>query len=199
MLTFLGVLIVSLYSTFFTTHKFLTPISVTMNLKIDVFGALLPLSIGLACAALYFRRGGAKMTYSLCFLFSLAIALTVSQVTAEGLTINPGIFLFGVSIIIALFVPLSMRFKKKSVLGFKESYVQSLLVACSCIPFSLVIADLFNFHFFNNAIIGGNGLADGVLLSTIYSPFTVTQIALIFSLVLQAVSRTPIRRGVCGA
>ena len=138
------------------------------------------------------------MTYTLCFLFSLAIALTVSQVTAEGLMINPGIFLFGVSSIVVIFVAFSMRFKKKSVRGLKESYVSSLLVASSCIPFSLLIADLYNFHFFNNAIIGGNGLADGVLLSTLYSPFTVTQIMLLFSLVLQAVNRTPVRGYVCG-
>jgi len=169
-----------------------------MNLKIDVFGAILPLSIGLACAVLYLKQGGAKMTYILCFLLSLAMALAVSQVTAEGLMINPGIFLFGVSSIVVIFVAFSMRFKRKSVCGLKESYVSSLLVASSCIPFSLVIADLCNFHLFNNAIIGGNGLADGVLLSTLYSPFTVTQIMLIFSLVLQAASQTPFLRRVCG-
>ncbi len=197
-LSFLGIFDLSLYSTFFTLHKLLTPISVLMNLKIDVFGAILPLFIGLACAALYFRRGGAKITYTLCFIFSLIIALTVSQVTAQGLMINPSILLFGVSSVVVVFVAFSMRFKKKSVLGLKESYVSSLLVASSCIPFTLVIADLCNFHLFNNAIIGGNGLADGVLLSTLYSPFTVTQIMLIFSLVLQTVSRTPVARRVYG-
>jgi hypothetical protein len=156
-----------------------------MNLKVDIFGAGLPLFIGLACATLYLRQGGAKVTYALCFLFSLAIAFAVSHVTAEGLMINPAIILFGVSTIVVFFVPFFMWLKKKSVWEFKESYVQSLLVASSCIPFSFGIVDLCYFPFFNNAVIGGNGLADGVLLSTMYSPFTITLIALIFSLVLQ--------------
>lgn len=195
-LALLGIFDVSLYSTFFTVHKFLTPISFMMNLKIDIFGAMLPLFIGLACATLYLRQGGAKMTYALCFLFSLAIVFAVSHVTVEGLMINPAIILFGVSIIVVFFVPFFMWFKKKSVWEFKESYVPSLLVASSCIPFSLVIVDLCYFPSFNNAVIGGNGLADGVLLSTMYSPFTITLIALIFSLVLQTRSQARTRRRV---
>jgi len=130
------------------------------------------------------------MTYALCFLFSLAIAFAVSHVTVEGLLINLTIILFGVSSIVVFFVSFFRWVKKKSVWELKESYVSSLLVASSCIPFSLVIVDLFYFHSFDNAIIGGNGLADGVLLSTMYSPFTVTLIALIFSLVFQAGSQT---------
>jgi hypothetical protein len=189
-LTLFGILDVRLYSTFFTVHKFLTPVPIIMNLKIDIFGAILPLFIGLACAVLYLRQGGPKMTYAICFLFSLTIALAVSHVTTEGLMINPAIILFGVSSTVVFLVPFFLRFKEKSVWKLKESYVLSLLIASSCIPFSLVIVDLCYFPFFNIAIIGGYGLADGVLLSTLYSPFTVTQITLIFSLVLQAVSQT---------
>ena len=188
-LALLGTYFVSLYSTFFTAHKFLTPVSIMVNLRIDVFGALLPLFIGLACVILYLRQGGEKMTYALCFLFSLAIALTVTHVTAVGLVINQAIILFGVSSMVVFFVPFSKWLKKKSVWALKRSYVSSLLVAASCIPFSLILADLYYNHFFINAVIGGNGLADGVLLATMYSPFTIALLALIFSLVFRTGSQ----------
>ena len=107
-----------------------------MNLKIDIYGTMLPFFIGSACTALYLKQGGAKMTYALCFLFSLTIAFAVNRVAAEGLMINPAIILFGVSMVVIFYVPFFVGLKKKTVWGFKESYVPSLLVASSCIPFS---------------------------------------------------------------
>ena len=188
-LTTLGTYLVSLYSTFFTAHKFLEPIPLVMNIKIDIFGALLPLFIGLTLAALYFWQGGSRMTYALCFFFSLAIAFAASSVTPRGITINPTITLFGVSIAVVFFVRSFVWVKRKSVWEFKESYLSPLLVASSCIPFSLILVDFCYSPFFNNAVLGGNGLADGVLLSTMYSPFIMALITLIFSLALQTESQ----------
>lgn len=188
-LTLIGTYLVSLYSTFFAAHKFLAPMPLIMNIKIDILGGILPLFIGLTCAALYFWQGGSRMIYSLCLLFSLAIVFAVSGVTAGGLMINPPVVLFGVSIVVVFFVRSFVWMKRKSVWKFKESYLSPLLVASSCIPFSLILVDLSYSPFFNNAIVGGNGLADGVLLSTIYSPFTVVLITLIFSFILQVQSQ----------
>ena len=184
-----GTYLVSIYARFFTLHKFLTAIPFMMNLKIDVFGAVLPFFAGLACATLYMRRGGTKTTYALCLLFSLVIAFATSHVTPDGLVINLTTLLFGIGIPVVVLVPISTWIKKGPFLKFNESYISSLLIAFSCIPFSLITVDLAYFPFFNNPVMGGNGLADGVLLSTMYSPFTITLIALMFSLILNTFSQ----------
>ena len=60
-----------------------------------------------------------------------------------------------------------------------------LLLGLSCIPLGLIALDFSSFPLFSKAIIGGNGLADGVLLSTFYAflmvnfLFSVLAIALI--------------------
>jgi hypothetical protein len=189
MLTTLGTYLIGLYSTFFTAHKFLAPISLTMNIKMDILGGVLPLLIGLTCIALYLWQGGSNTTYALCFLFSLAIAFAATSVTADSLIINPAVPLFGVSIVVVFLVRSFVRVRRKSILEDKESYVSSLLVAASCIPFSLILVDLCYSPFFNNVVVGGNGLADGVLLTTMYSPFTIALITLIFSFALQTRSQ----------
>jgi hypothetical protein len=188
-----GMYLLTLYTTFFNIHKFLTPISVPANFKIDFFGAIFPLFVGLACVAVYLRYGFLKINYFVCFLFSLAIAFLISQVTAEGLMSSPGIFSIWVSIVVVFLATFFRKLKKKSIWEFKESYIASLLVASSCAPLSKIIVDLYYVGIFSNAVIGGNGLADGVLLSIMYSPLAVTFITSLFVLSLQVYSQKKLK------
>jgi hypothetical protein len=184
-----GMYLLTLYTTYFSVHKFLTPISVPANFKIDVFGAIFPLFVGLACAALYLRYGFSKTNYVVCFIFSLAIAFQIGQVTAEGLMSPPGIFSILISIVVVFLATFFRKLKKKSIWEFKESYIAPLLIASSCAPLSKIIVDLYYIRFFSNSVIGGNGLADGILLSTMYSPLAVTFITSLFALFLQLYSQ----------
>jgi hypothetical protein len=181
----IGMYLLILYTTFFDTHKFLTIISTPANFKIDVFGAILPLCVGLTCFALYLRYGFSKMNYVICFLFSLAIAFQISHVTTGGLMSLPGIFSILISFVIVFEVTIFRKIKRKSIWDLNESYIATLLIASSCAPLSNLIADLYFVGVFQNAVIGGNGLADGVLLSTMYSPLAVTFVTALFLLSLQ--------------
>jgi hypothetical protein len=188
----LGMYLLTLYTIFFDTYKFLVPIVVTANLSIDAFGAVLPITIGFALALLYFRYRFSRINYAVCFLFSVAIGILTSEITTKGLMSSPSIFSIWVSIAAVFSVTFLRKFERKPILGFKQRYVASLLIASSCSPLSKGIVDLLimSSQFFNNLIIGGNGLADGVLVSTMYSPLSVTLITLVLTLLLDVFSQT---------
>lgn len=171
-----GMWLLDLYRMFFDTHKVLLPISIPANFKIDFFGAIFPLFVSLVCVAVYFKNGFSKINYVPCFLFSLAIAFSIGQVTPEGLMSSPSIFSISVSIIVVSLVTFFRKLSKKPIWEFKGSYIASLLIVTSCSPISKIIVDLYyvGVGTFGNPVIGGNGLADGVLLSTMYSPLAVT-------------------------
>ena len=52
----------------------------------------------------------------------------------------------------------------------RKNLLASLLLAVVCVPLSLVAVDLFYASSFANAVIGGNGLSDGIIVSTLYAP-----------------------------
>ncbi len=57
---------------------------------------------------------------------------------------------------------------------YEKVFVSSLMLALACVPVSLLLVDLAYLPYFSGVVIGGNGLADGLMLSTLYAPFAVT-------------------------
>jgi hypothetical protein len=127
--------------------------------------------------------------------------LQVSKPAAGGLMSNPAIFSSVVSLCVVSLVNFFMRLNHNSIWTLKKSYFASLLVGGGCVPFSLIIVDLYYVRFFNRSIIGGNGLADGVILSTIYEPLIITIIMAAFSIFLNLSSSTrkgKLTKAACG-
>jgi hypothetical protein len=177
-ISIVGIYAISIYGLFFDTHKLQFPLSIT-NFKMDIYGAIAPFLVGLFFAAIYFWKKMAKITYIICFLFAVAISFLLGQPTNIGLVSNPAIFSFAVSLIALFFVIFLDKFKEKLSWKFnnKQYFIAALIVTTSCIPLSKIIVDFYYLPFVVNPIIGGNGFADGVLLSTMYSPLTVIMVS----------------------
>jgi hypothetical protein len=170
--TLVGVYLISVCSTYFDEHKFLVPFGV-LGLKVDVFGAAIPALIGLCFLALYFRRKSPVFPFVVCFLFSVATGFFLGQPTNVGLMSNPVTFSFIISSISVFIVLLFSALKEKQDWKIRKKYFwPSVFLAIACAPLAKIIVDLFYLPIFTNAVIGGNGLADGVLLSIIYAPLT---------------------------
>jgi hypothetical protein len=185
---FLGMFLIGVYMKFFDTHKILNSIAINSSVSIDVFGAIIPIILAIALVVLYFSLGFSRVVYPLSFLFSLVIALLMAEITAVGLMSSPGVFAIYVSMVTVLLVTFFTKLQKKPVLQFKNRLIASILIASSCCPLSKIVVDFIVFSSFNNPTIGGNGLADGVLLSLMFSPFAVLVTIMILQILLEAIS-----------
>lgn len=187
-----GIYALTVYSTFFDKNKVQLPIPITANVSVDLIGAVLPLIISLASVLYYFKNGYEPAPLIIAFLLSLSTALLLGGIASGGLLLNPAVLAYIVSAITVLVLsPLSMN-KRKLALSGRQSFYTSLFAVLSCVPLSLIIVDLISLQFFSNPTIGGNGLADGVLLSAMYSPLVVILMFATLSMVLFCV--TLIRR-----
>jgi len=165
-----GVFAVSVYSKYFDSHKIVFPIDF-FGVKMDVIGAIVPLIIGIFFAIFYFRSNFPKLTYIACFLLAIAISFVLGQPTNIGLVSNPATFSFFVSLIAIFFTIFFAALKEKSKWKMNINYfTASLVLAISCIPLAKIVVDFYYVSLVVNPVIGGNGLADGVLLSTMYAP-----------------------------
>lgn len=187
-------LIIGVYTPYFNSNKVLNPVFIMSSFGIDLVGAILPLVIALICSVIYFKRQLPKLpklTYLLCLYVSFLIAFFISRRVSDGLRIDPATLSITMSaIIVAVLTPFYLKANGKSFWQFDESYSASLLLSVSCLPLSVIFLDLSYFSVFVNPIIGGNGLADAVLLSAMYSPITITFAFSIYALLLPISSLT---------
>jgi hypothetical protein len=111
----------------------------------------------------------------------LAVALAISALlafvlchqTTDGVAGYPLLYAFLVSMVSA-----GVNLYPKSASGFRANIAASLALTVFCIPFSLFAVDLAYSPNYYGAVIGGNGLTDGLLMSTLYAPMAV---AIVFS------------------
>ena len=181
-----------LYASYFDANKVQWQFSFS-NFNLDILGAVVPLFIGLGFAVIYFARKGSKLLFFVCFLLSIVVAFFTGQPVSNGLIGNPAEFSYYISMITIFLVFLFSFLKDKTWKPNKKFYVSSLLVALSCSPLSLIVADLFYVPLYLNPTIGGNGLADEVLLSIMYAPLTVTFICAFILFIIQSVSAIKLR------
>jgi hypothetical protein len=165
----LGIAAVGAISDYFATHPAYAAILFSQSLGIDVFGAIIPLSAGLICAALLVRH--------MCFSYKrFALALAVSFLLTFLLCrpVDGGVL--GFPFLFALLtsgVSAALNVYPKPFLDLQKRFVASLMMTLVCVPVSLLAVDLYYVQYFSGGVIGGNGLSDGLLTSTLYVPFVV--------------------------
>ncbi len=187
----LGLLFVALfYSPFFGRNLVVWHVNVNPNRGFDVYGFVIPLIVVLTCGILYFKRALPKLIYFLGFAITFFIAYFSSAIISNrGLVSNSAnITFFASFLIVFVLSPFSIVLQKKPIGQTKANYFASLLLGLSCIPLGLIALDFYALPLFTKGVVGGNGLADGLLLSTLYTPFAITFFYSIFAIVNLAIT-----------
>jgi hypothetical protein len=177
-----GIFCVGALGDYFARNPFFVPVKVASSVGIDVFGAIAPLAVSFVSAALflgYFKFSAKKLVLAL--VLSVLLAFPFSHLTDNGVMSSPLLFAF-----VSSMIAFAVNVLPKPFTDTQKKYVASMLLAVCCVPVALFAVDLFYLPHFDIAIIGGNGMCDGVLISTLYAPLSVT---LLTSIVVY-VSRT---------
>jgi hypothetical protein len=162
----MGVWAVGLFGDYFEANPHYAPVMVTSALGIDVLGALAPIAAALAALAVFLKttRKPVKKLY-VAFLACVALAFLLCRVTPEGLAGYPLMFAVGSSIAAA-----AVNIYPKPFVDLQKKFASTILLTIACVPLALFLVDLVFSPSFFGAVIGGNGLTDGLLLSTLYAP-----------------------------
>jgi hypothetical protein len=175
----LCILLVGFFGDYFISHPFDAPVDLTNSLSIDIIGAVIPAVAGLASAALYLGYFKfPKMSLLPSLIASVFLAFLLFRLTDIGVEGSPLLFSLLSSEVMVAFNTLP-----KPITQSKQKYASFLLASVVCVPLSLLSVDLFYASSFTNAIIGGNGLSDAVLISTLYAPLAAT---LVYSILVYA-------------
>ena len=190
----MGILALDIFTVYFENNKLLAPVSL-MSFSFDLIGAFVPLCVGLVFLLLYVRMKFPLKVYFGCFLVSVLVAFfSVRAVPDEGLMGSIIQFSFVASLLVIVCFLLFLYYKERTLWNFgRRYYLASLMVVISCSPLSKIIVDLFYLPFFSNSIIGGNGIADGVFLSLMYAPVTLSLFASVLLIVL-SIARELVRK-----
>lgn len=167
-----GIWAVGLFGDYFEAHPLYAPIMVTNSLGIDVLGALIPIAVVFVALVVFFKTANAPVKkFVTAFAASIGLAFLFSHVTADGLASLPLLFALGSGIVAS-----AVNVYPKPFSGLQKNLLASAMLTLACVPFALFVADLAYSPYFTSATIGGNGLTDGLLLSTLYAPFGVTAV-----------------------
>ncbi len=165
----IGIYATGLFSDFFKATPVYAPIQLTSALGIDVLGAIVPLVAASVALALYIVTTKAPLKKGLVtFAVSVGLAFSLCHISPDGVTSYPLMFSLGISI-----AAVAVNVYPKPIGSLKNSLAATLALTLTCVPLSLLIVDLAYSQYFSSAVIGGNGLNDGLLLSTLYAPLTV--------------------------
>jgi len=164
-----GISAIGIFRDNFEVNPCYSPILLTDSLGIDLLGAIVPLISALVFMAVFMKstRYPLKKT-AITFSASIIVAFLLCRQTTDGISGYPLPFALTVGIIAAI-----MNVYPKPFCGLRKSLVSSLMLALACVPVSLLLVDLAYLPYFSGVVIGGNGLADGLMLSTLYAPFAV--------------------------
>lgn len=179
----LGIWVVGLFGDFFEENPIFSPVMLSNALGIDVLGALAPIIAGLVALLVFLKTAKNPLKkFALAFLASLVFAFLLSHATPDGLAGYPLLFALISGIAVA-----AVNVYPKPFFNLKKNFIFSVTLILACVPLSLFLVDLAYVPSFYGGIIGGNGLTDGVLLSTLYAPLAVTGIFFALSYVSQMV------------
>lgn len=90
--SFLGILFVTFfYLPFFSSTKVINPIFVTSTVGIDFYGLILPLLVVFSCLTVYIKQSLSRIAFAIAFFCCLLVALSTSNVTDDGLMMNPAL------------------------------------------------------------------------------------------------------------
>ena len=179
-----GVYLVGFFGSYFAVHPFSAHIAIFKSLGIDIFGAGIPFMVSLVCAALfvgYFKFSTKKL--ALLLFLSVSFALLLTQVTNDGVRGFPLLFALSSSA-----TGVAVNLLPKPFVDMRKKYVAALTSTVCCVPLSLFLVDLFYLPYFAYPVIGGNGLNDGILLSTLFAPLGVTLVVSIFVYLSRTIS-----------
>jgi hypothetical protein len=177
----LGVLAVGSFGDYFTDNPIHTTIKLSPSLGIDTFGAVLP--IILALAAMAFLKTSKKVTKTAVSLVTcVALAFVLCHPTDEGIAVQPLFF----SLISAAIITVVNVFSKPFAY-LRKNLVKTLMLNLTCTPISLFAVDVYYSAYYPNSIIGGYGLSDGILMSTLYAPLSVVGVFSVLTYISQTV------------
>jgi hypothetical protein len=169
-----GISAVGIFRDNFEVNPCYSPIMLTDSLGIDMLGAVVPLVAALVFLAVFVKSAKYPLKKTaIAFSASIIVAFLLCHQTPDGISGHPLPFALSVGIIAAV-----VNVYPKPFSDLRKSLFASLLLALACVPVSLLLVDLAYLPYFSGVVIGGNGLADGLMLSTLYAPFAV---AVVFS------------------
>jgi hypothetical protein len=181
MVTVLGIVAVGFFSDYFTAHPALAAVAVSNSLGLDLLGAVAPLMAAIISFALFVKATSFPIwKFAVTFLASAVLAFLLfhpSSGGVEGFSLLYALGVGAVAVAANVFPKLQVDYRK---------IVASTLLALACVPLSRFAVDFFYSQGYVGSVIGGNGLADALLVCTLYAPLAVTAA---FS-VLAYVSRT---------
>ncbi len=186
----LGIYFVGVFKDYFETNPICQSIMLTESLSIDILGALVPLVAATVFIVLFIKsaRFPAKKA-AIALSASLALAFLFSHVSADGLAGYPLLYALSVSI-----AAVALNVYPKPFLELRTNFAASLTLTLGCVPLSLFIVDLAYSPQFSAAVIGGKGLTDGLLLSTLYAPLAVAAVFSAIAYVSQMFSLVEVYR-----
>ncbi|MCW4000938.1 MAG: hypothetical protein NWE93_11935 [Candidatus Bathyarchaeota archaeon] len=164
-LAVLGIAAVGAFSDHFNAYPLYAPIALSQTVGIDLLGAVIPLCAALAAAALFFRQGFSAKRFASGLAVSVILAFLLCRPVEEGVAGLPFLFALLVSGVSA-----ALSVYPKSFSALRRRFLPALLLTLVYVPLSLLAVDLIYSQAFSGSVIGGNGLSDGLLTSTLYAP-----------------------------
>jgi hypothetical protein len=165
-----GIYSVGLFGDLFEANPIYTSLSLTSTLGIDVLGAIAPLVAASAALAIFLKTAKSPLKKLLAaFSASMVLAFLLCHISPDGVASYPLLFALSSSIAAA-----AVNVYPKPFSHLRNNLAATFALTLVCVPLSMLIVDFAYSPYFANAVVGGNGLTDGLLLSTLYAPFTVT-------------------------
>jgi hypothetical protein len=180
--TVLGVLAVGAFGDYFSTYPFYSAVAIFHNLSVDVFGALTPIIIALVSLGLFLKTTKAPKKLAGSLLATITLAFLLCHPTDNGVAGYPLLF----SLIAAVAATVVGVFPKP-LADLKKSLTSNLMLTLTCTPLALLSVDAYYSAYYPGSIIGGNGLSDGILISTLYAPVSTIAVFSILTYITQTV------------
>jgi hypothetical protein len=179
----LGIFVVGAFKDHFTAYPFRVVFSLTESVGIDVLGAVVPFAVAAVCAVVFFKYAdNPAKKLALAFGLAVGLAFLLGHPTSEGLAGYPLLFAL-------LMAPMTagINVYPNPFPNLRRNLVVSLLLTLVCVPLALFVVDLAYVPLFAGSTIGGNGLTDGILISTLYAPLCVVGAFSVLSYVSQMI------------
>lgn len=157
-------------------------LTITTTIQTDFYGAVIPtvISLFIILYLVYFRKFSFKR-YLRYFLLSIALALLFFRPSGTAIVGYYIFFVISTSFLCAFIAFYNgklrelIKFRNWGKLDFTlGNFVNALMITGSYAPLSVLIVDLLYAPFADSMYIGAMGLADGIILSMLCTPLTVT-------------------------
>jgi|WetSurMetagenome_2_1015567.scaffolds.fasta_scaffold249066_2 hypothetical protein len=181
--TVLSIVAVGTFGDYFEANPLYTSIALTDTLGIDILGAAVPVAVAVIALMIFLKTTTSHAKkFTITILGSTIAAVILAHSTPDGLAGYPLLFALVSSAIAAV-----ANLYPKPFGDLKKKLLSTMTLTLASVPLSLFIIDLAYSPYFSGAIIGGNGLTDGLLLSSLYTPLAVTAIFCVLSYVSEMI------------